>query len=175
MVYDYGTDVIYDDTAVYYHGESLGTPVEYSQSVIQLANPSVDEIAEAPVLEEEWTPLGVWALVQEEQGDAVMFFQLSVNKTGLISGAYVNVVSGEKLPIAGQVDRATQRAAWHIGDRTEKVFEAGVTNLTQNQASCLVHITPGELQPWLLGRMEGPDLPSHPATLSQIEPRPLIP
>ena len=168
VLYDYGTDVIYDDTEVYVHGASVGSPVAYSEQIITLANPVVDVIAEAPVVESEWTPLGVWALVQEDQGDAVMFFQLSVDQQGMISGAYVNVVSGEELPIIGQVDRATQRAAWHIGDRTEKVFEAGLANLTQDEASCLVHLSPGEMQPWLLVRMEGPDLPTGASTVSAV-------
>jgi hypothetical protein len=166
LVYDYGTDVIYDDTAVYVHGEPVGTPVEYSRRVIELANP-VQVIAEAPVVEADWTPLGVWALVQESQDEnAVMFFQLSVDKAGVINGAYTNVVSGEKLPVYGQVDRETQRAAWHIGDNKEKVFEAGMANLTEDEASCLVHVAPGEMQPWLLVRMDSPDLPTQPASLS---------
>src|SRR5690606_27525364 len=119
-----------------------------------------------PTVENEWSPLGVWALVQEDQGDAVMFFQLSVKNDGVISGAYVNVMSGEELPVTGQVDRKTQRAAWHIGDQKEKVFEAGMANLTQDQASCLVHMAPGQLQSWLLVRMESPELPDQPAAVS---------
>jgi len=166
LVYDYGTDVIYDDDEVYVHGEPVGTPVEYSRRVTELANP-VQVVAEAPVVESEWTPLGVWALVQENQDEnAVMFFQLSVDKAGLISGAYTNVVSGEVLAVSGQVDRKTQRAAWHVGKNTEKVFEAGMANLTQNEASCLVHVAPGEMQPWLLVRMQSPDLPTEPASVS---------
>lgn len=167
VLYDYGTDVIYDEDLVYVRGEAIGTPVEYSRRVIQLANPAPEVIAEAPVVEAEWTPLGVWALVQENQGDAVMFFQLSVNKAGLISGAYSNVLTGESQPIAGQVDRSTQRAAWHVGDQTEKVFEAGMANLTENQASCMVHFAPGEMQTWLLVRMESPDLPTQPAAVGE--------
>jgi len=153
---------------VYVHGESWGTPVEYSQRVIQLANPAVEVVAEAPVVQEEWTPMGVWALVQENQGDAFMFFQLSVNKQGLIRGAYANVLSGESLPLVGQVDRKTQRAAWHIGDEKEKVFEAGMANLGEKEASCLVHATPGEMQNWLLVRMESPNMPDRPASLSDV-------
>ena len=170
IVYDYGTDVIYNERVVYVRGEPVGTPLEYSRQVIELANPSLEVIAEAPVVETEWTPLGVWALVQENQGDAVMFFQLSVNKTGMISGAYANVVSGENLPVVGQVDRKTQRAAWHIGEQTDKVFEAGMSNLTEDQASCLVHLAPGEMQPWLLVRMAGPDLPNLPANVGEPGP-----
>jgi hypothetical protein len=168
ILYDYGTDVIYDDAAVYVHGESWGTPVEYSRRVVELANPPVEVVAEAPVVQEEWTPMGVWALVQENQGDAVMFFQLSVNKQGLMRGAYANVVSGEELPIVGQVDKKTQRAAWHIGDETQKVFEAGMANLGENEASCMVHVGEGEMQNWLLVRMESPNLPDRPAQLSDV-------
>jgi hypothetical protein len=167
VVYDYGTDVLYDDSAVYLRGEYVGSPVEYSRQVVELASPAVAPIAQAPLVEEDWQPLGVWALVQEDQGDAVMFFQLSVDRQGIISGAYSNVVSGEELPIVGRVDRATQRAAWHIGDQKEKVFEAGMSNLTQDQASCLVHVSPGEMQTWLLVRMPDPSLPDQPTKLSQ--------
>jgi hypothetical protein len=110
--------------------------------------------------------MGVWALVQERQGDAVMFFQISVSKQGLIRGAYANVVSGEELPIVGQVDKKTQRAAWHIGDEKEKVFEAGVANLAEREASCLVHMAPGEMQNWLLVRLESPNLPNRPVEVS---------
>jgi hypothetical protein len=168
IAYDYGTDVIYEDDGVYVHGEPVGSRVEYSRGIVQLANPPIPAIAEAPVTEENWKPLGVWALVQEDKGDAFMFFQLSVNKSGVISGAYTNVISGEKLPIAGQVDRKTQRAAWHIGDEKEKVFEAGMTNLTQEQASCLVHLGNGQMQNWLLVRMPEPSLPDQPKQLSQL-------
>jgi hypothetical protein len=165
--YDYGTDVIYDDDVVYVRGEPAGTPVEYTRSVVQLANPAIPAVAEAPVTE-DWRPLGVWALAQEEKGDAVMFFQLSVNHDGIISGAYANVMSGEELPTSGSVDRQTQRAAWHIGDAKDKVFEAGMANLTQEQASCLVHVGKGEPQTWLLVRMPDPNLPNAPKTLSQV-------
>ena len=167
--YDYGTDVFYDDDVVYVHGEPVGSRIEYSRGVVELANsapPAV--VAEAPVTEENWRSLGVWALAQEKQGDAVMFFQLSVNRDGVISGAYTNVMSGEKLPISGKVDRQTQRAAWHIGDQKKKVFEAGMANLTQDQASCLVHLGNGEMQNWLLVRMPDPTLPDKPATLGQV-------
>jgi hypothetical protein len=160
IAYDYGTDLIYDGDLVEVRGEPMGTRAEYSRQIVQLANPVSSAVANAPVSAEEWRPLGVWALVQEAKGDAIMFFQLSVDRQGLISGAYTNVVSGEALPVAGQVDRATQRAAWHVGDQTTKVFEAGLANLTEDQASCLVHVAPGEMQTWLLVRLPEPTLPS---------------
>ena len=51
--------------------------------------------------------MGVWALAQEEKGDAYMFFQISVDKEGVVSGAYKNVLSGEQAPISGP--RLTRR------------------------------------------------------------------
>jgi hypothetical protein len=170
VLYDYGTDVVIEDGAVYRHGERLGGVEQYSREVIRLADPSVDPASLAPVDSDEWKPLGVFALVQENQGNAVMFFQLSVNKEGLISGGYANVVSGEELPVIGRVDRTTQRAAWHIGDRTERVFEAGIANLAQDQASCLLHVGTEDMQPWLLVRLEAPELPETPAALTQLSP-----
>jgi hypothetical protein len=162
IVYDYGTDVIYDADLVQVRGEPVGTPIEYSRQIVQLANPVATEVTNAPVSVDDWRALGVWALVQEAQGDAVMFFQLSVDREGLVSGAYTNVVSGEELPVSGQVDRTTQRVAWHVGEQTSKVFEAGLANLTQDQASCLVHVAPGEMQNWLLVRLPDPTLPDEP-------------
>jgi hypothetical protein len=120
--YDYGTDVIYDEDVVYVRGEPVGSRMEYSRGIVELANPAVPAIAEAPVTEETWQPLGVWALVQEDQGDAIMFFQLSLNKEGLISGAYSNLMSGEELPIAGKVDRTTQRACLAYWKREGESF-----------------------------------------------------
>jgi len=167
IAYDYGSDVIWGPDEVYVHGEPVGTPATYAHRVIELANPP--PIAEEPVAEENWRSLGVWALAQEDQGDAVMFFQLSVNREGIISGAYANALSGENRPVTGRVDKATQLAAWHIGDEKDKVFEAGLSNLTQDQASCLVHFGNGQVQNWLLVRLQNPTLPDQPTTLSQAE------
>ena len=46
--------------------------------------------------------MGVWALAQEEKGDAYMFFQISIDKDGVVTGAYQNVLSGEKAPSPGK-------------------------------------------------------------------------
>ena len=86
----------------------------------------------------EYLPLGVWAMVQEEKGDAYMFFQISIDKNGVVTGAFKNLLSGETSPISGQVDKKTQRVAWKIGSNNT-VIETGLQNLTQDVASCLVH------------------------------------
>jgi hypothetical protein len=94
----------------------------------------------------------VKSVVVVEKGDAYMFFQISVDKEGVVSGAYKNVLSGEQSPISGQVDKKTQRVAWKIGSNNT-VIETGLQNLTQDVASCLVHFGPDTTQTWLSERL----------------------
>jgi hypothetical protein len=88
---------------------------------------------------EEWLSLGVFTLAQEQKGDAVMFFQISVNRAGVISGAYQSVLTDEALPIAGRVDKTSQRVAWRIGDKTGTVFESSLANLMHDVSPVLIH------------------------------------
>ena len=111
---------------------------------------------------------------QEEKGDAFMFLQLSVNKAGTISGAYANVLSGEKEPVVGQIDKANQRAAFRIGNTQgsgntseQTVIEAGAYNLTQDVASCAVRFESGKAQTWLMVRLPAPTIPNAPTPIGE--------
>jgi hypothetical protein len=46
--------------------------------------------------------------------------------------------------MTGKVDKQSQRAAWTIGDKKTPVYEAGLTNLTQQQTTILVHRDDGK-------------------------------
>jgi hypothetical protein len=105
---------------------------------------------------EEWLSLGVFTLAQEQKGDAVMFFQISVNRAGVISGAYQSVLTDEALPIAGRVDKTSQRVAWRIGDKTGTVFESSLANLTHDVSPVLIHFGKERTQTWLLVRLPEP-------------------
>jgi len=160
--YDYGVNVVYQDDNVYLDGKRESSAKEYSQQAIDLANTS-EEQPPAPMppaegKEAEYLPLGVWAFVQEEKGDAYMFFQISIDKNGVVTGAYKNLLSGETSPISGQVDKKTQRVAWKIGSNSNTVIEAGLKNLTEDVASCLVHFDKDTTQTWLLVRLKDPDM-----------------
>src|SRR5271157_5945391 len=161
--YDYGVNVVYEGDDVYVDGKREASAKEYSQQAITLANTS-EEQPPAPMPPEdgkqaEYLPLGVWAMVQEEKGDAYMFFQISIDKDGVVTGAYKNLLSGEVSPISGQVDKKSQRVAWKIGSNNT-VIEAGLQNLTQDVASCLVHFDTNTTQTWLLVRLKDPDMPN---------------
>ena len=65
-------------------GKPTATAKEYSQQAIALANKTAEQPPPPTPPETgqqaEWLPLGVWALAQEEKGDAYMFFQISIDK-----------------------------------------------------------------------------------------------
>ena len=86
-VYDYGVNVVYQGDEVYIDGQPAATAQEYSQQAIALANTPAQQppppAPPEPGQPAEWLPMGVWALAQEEKGDAYMFFQISINKNGV--------------------------------------------------------------------------------------------
>jgi hypothetical protein len=163
VIYDPGTTVIYEGDTYYVNGQQAGTAKAARQQVRQLAMPG---IAEVPVPEPPaegqpavWLPLGVWALTQQEQGDAVMFMQISVDKDGLVAGAYKNVMTGDEQPLIGKLDPKSQRVAWHIGEATNAVYETGLSSLENDVASVFVHFGEDATQTWLLVRLPSPEIP----------------
>src|SRR5271157_272959 len=166
--YDYGVNVVYEGDDVYVNGKRAASAEEYSQQAGTLANTSKEQppppIPPEDGKQAEYLPLGVWAMVQEEKGDAYMFFQISIDKDGVVTGAFKNLLSGEVSPISGQVDKKTQRVAWKIGSNSSTVIETGLQNLTQDVASCLVHFGTDTTQTWLLVRLKNPDTSKTPAS-----------
>ena len=172
VVYDPGTNIIIEGDVIYQNGQSMGSATEYRQQTIALASPAVEEYpVPEPVVEGQpaaWLPLGVWALTQQEEGDAVMFFQLSSDKNGLVAGAYKNVMTGEDQPVIGQIDQKTQRIAWHIGENTSTVYETGLSSLTYDAASVFVHFGEAQSQTWLLVRLPSPEMPPGTVKLPEV-------
>lgn len=101
-------------------------------------------------------PLGVFALVHEEEGESDLFFQLAISKDGTISGTYHNTTTDETRPVQGSVDKQTQRAAWTVGDKKNTVVETGIYNLTQEETPVLIHFGDQQTQTWLMVRLEEP-------------------
>ena len=153
VYYDYGSNVVYEGDTVYVNGDSVGTQTQYAEQAIALAD--TGKQAEASK-QEEWLPLGVFAMVQGEGTDSNDLFQLAVNKAGTIRGNYYNALSDTTLPVAGSVDKKTQRAAWSVGDRKEPIYEAGFANLTKSETPMMVHFGKDRSQQWTLIRIEQP-------------------
>jgi hypothetical protein len=151
--YDYGSNVVYERQYVYVNGDQVATQEEYGQQATSIADSGKQAKA---TQDEDWLALGVYAVVQGEQTGGNDLFQLAVNRSGVIRGNYYNSLSDATLPVAGAVDRKTQRAAWTIADRKEPVFEAGYANLTKPETTMMVHFGPDRAQQWTLVRMDEP-------------------
>jgi hypothetical protein len=157
ITYDYGNNVTYQDNQVYYGGQPVASADQYYQQAATLVQSAPPPDPAAP----DWFPLGVFALVQKEQSDPHYVIQLAVNKSGTIGGNYSDLVGGSTLPIRGAVDKKTQRIAWVVGNNKDTVGEAGLYNLTQDEAPALIHVGKNKTQQWLLVRLKQPEQPAH--------------
>jgi hypothetical protein len=154
VYYDYGSNVVYEGDTVYVNGDAAGTQEQYATQAIAIAD--TGRTAEASK-EEEWLPLGVFAMVQGEQSDSNDLFQLAVNKAGTIRGNYYNALTDATMPVYGSVDQKTQRAAWTVGDKKEPIYEVGFANLTKAETTMMVHFGKDRSQQWSLIRINPPE------------------
>lgn len=156
---DLGMNVIHEDDTVYVDGKPVsaekydGPLLEAAQTVAQPPPPLPPS---DPKQQGDWLPLGVFALAQEERGEPVMFFQLSVNREGAISGAFQSRLTNDSKQVAGKVDKSSQRAAWRIGDNGKTIYETTLANLTQEVSPIAIHFDTKRTQTWLMVRMPAP-------------------
>jgi hypothetical protein len=172
---DYGANVVYDGDTAYVDNEPI--PAEqYEKPILEAAANVTQPPPPLPPFDPnqpgEWMPLGVFALAQEDKGDPVMFFQLSINRQGIISGAFQGTITNDTRPVAGQVDKASQRAAWRVDDNTETIFETTLGNLTQDVSPIAVHFGNSSTQTWLLVRMPEPAPAGQPQKLPEAPKSP---
>jgi hypothetical protein len=151
--YDYGNTVVYQDNTVYVNGQNAGTAPEYATQATTIADAGQKADASS---EAEWQPLGVFALVQGDSTSSNNVFQLAINKDGVIRGNYYDGLMDSTTPVYGSVDKKSQRAAWTVGKKNDRVFDAGISNLTKDEAPVLVHIGKDKTQQWTLVRMHQP-------------------
>jgi hypothetical protein len=151
--YDYGSTVVYQGDDVYMDGQTVATTAQFAQQATDIASQGQ---AVDPPSTAEWKPLGVYALVQGDEKTSNNIFQLAVNKDGIIRGNYYDGLTDTTTEVYGSVDKKVQRAAWTIGKKKDRVFEAGVFNLTQPQFPCLVHVGAQTTDQMMLVRVEQP-------------------
>jgi hypothetical protein len=152
VYYDYGNNVLNEQGNMYLDANYLGTSEQYTQQAVDLAGQGQ---AAKPAADVQWKALGVYALVQGDEKKSNNVFQLAVDKDGVIRGNYFDGLQDSDTEVYGKIDKKTQRAAWTIGKKKDRVFEAGAANLTRSEAPVLVHTGSGTQQ-WLLVRMGPP-------------------
>jgi hypothetical protein len=153
VYYDYGSTVVYQGDNVVVNGDTIATTAEYAQQADQIAN--AGRTAQPPE-NEEWQPLGVFALARGDEETSDKILQLAINKDGVIRGNYYDALADNTLPLYGSVDKKTQRAAWSIGEKKDIVFEAGIANLTRAETPVVVHVGKDKTQQLTLVRIEQP-------------------
>jgi hypothetical protein len=142
------------DDNVYIDGQDAGTTQEYYQQAANLAKAG----AAAPSADDQnWLPLGVFAMTHGDQTDSNMVIQLAVNKQGIIRGNLTDTKTMQTLSVQGSVDKKTQRAAWTIGDKKNEVIETGLYNLTKDEVPALLHDGKDHTEQWLLVRVKQND------------------
>jgi hypothetical protein len=152
--YDYGTNVVFQDDYVYIDGDKTVSAEKYTEQSVAIAEVGKEE---KPAKDDEWQPLGVFAMVQGDEKNASHLFQLAVNKKGILRGNYYNAVSDSTEPIYGSVNKKRELAAWTVADRKYPVFEVGIANLTKDEATMLVHFASDKTQQFNLVRIEQPE------------------
>lgn len=152
--YDYGSSVVINNNNIYMNGNDTGTTApQYAEQATNIAE--VGQTAPAPPTD-DWKPLGVYALVQGDEKTSNNIFQLAVNAKGIIRGNYYDGLMDTTTEVYGSIDKTTQRAAWTIGKKKDRVFDAGVYNLTQPQCPCLLHLGTQKTDQMMLVRVENP-------------------
>ncbi len=153
ITYDFGGTTVIQNNFVFVNGEQVGTADDYAAQAVALVDRGRDATLDP---NGEWQPLGVFALIQGDEDEPEHIFQLAINKAGIIRGNYYNAMVDVTAPMYGSVDARTQRAAWSGAERNGVIFETGLSNLTQEQTTVLVHR--GNDQTWemALVRLEQP-------------------
>lgn len=146
--YDYG----YSNGDYYWEtsGDTTSAP-SYSQQTAAI------ESTPTPSSSNEWMPLGVFALSKDSETTTTptIYFQLALDRKGVISGTAYNSSSDTLHEVTGLVDEKTQRAAWKVlGKENAPILETGLYNLTQGEAPTLVHFDNGTTQQMLLVQID---------------------
>jgi hypothetical protein len=141
------------DGNVIVDGQNVGTTKEFSQQAADLAETGTEAETSAT---EQWLPVGVFAMVRNENQHPQLIVQLAINEKGVLRGNYTDEITENTLPIHGAVDKETQRAAWTVGGNKQTVMEAGLSDLTESEAPALIHKN-GKTDHWVLVRLEQPN------------------
>jgi len=150
----------YDDNGSVFYGESqdfsylISVPQrsEFIARAVSIANKQRPLLIDAS----SWMPLGMYALSYdgESLSDFSEYISLAISKEGFITGAYFNGTTGETFEIRGSVDSNSQRAAWKFVGRDWPIMESGLYNLTNDEATMLVHSADGRTESKVIIRLK---------------------
>lgn len=176
--WDYGPgEYIYcSNGAVYVNGTWYQPMPIFYENTVQIVERAPEWSAEEAAAA-EWLPLGVFAITHDGAAEADLLVQLAVTKEGVVGGTAQDQKAGQTYPVDGLVDKQTQRTIWSYTDEQGKriVMETSVYNLTQPEATGLVHFGPDDIRVIELVRLDAPS--EGPAKESAVPPanEPILP
>ena len=156
--YGHGEYIYYDDGAIYVNGRWYQPAPVFYERTVELVD-RAPELTPEQAAEMEWLPLGVFAVTREGQAEADVLVQLAVTQEGVLGGTAFDQQSSAAYPVQGIVEKETQRAVWSFtDDRNQRVvMETSIFNLTQPEATGLVHNGPNDIEVVELVRLESPE------------------
>ena len=161
--WDYGQgEYIYaNNGVVYVNGQWYQPAPVFYQQTTQLIDQSA-QLTDDAAAKLEWLPLGVFAVTPDGLNEPDVTLQLATTKEGQIGGTAFDSKSGAAYNIQGTVDKKTQRAVWsYTTDKNQRIMmETSVYNLTQPEATGLVHYGPEDMRVVELVRLQQPDAES---------------
>jgi hypothetical protein len=155
VYYNYGDNCYYEGDTVYYEGQPVATADEFAAQAQTIAT-NIPQVEPDAV---DWMPLGIFALTQGNQAsgpEPTIFMQLAISKEGIIAGTLQNTATGNATEVEGTIDEKSQRAAWGVVGKDWPIMETGIFNLTDDDATALLHFEDGQTQQWLMVRLEEP-------------------
>jgi hypothetical protein len=158
--WDYGPGeyIYYDNGGIYVNGRWYEPAPVYYEQTVQLIEEAPDLTAESAA-QLEWMPLGVFAATPDGIADPTVIVQIAVTKDGVLGGTAFDQKSGAAFNIQGMVDKRTQRAVWSFRDDRDQriIMETGIYNLTQSEATGMVHYGPTDMRVVQLVRLQDPN------------------
>lgn len=142
----------YVTDGVVYNGEAqVGSAAQEAEAAQTLAGAGREQTADGV-----WMPLGVFTVVPTPDAKPEVTIQLALAKDGTIGGSYYHSGVKVTLPVQGAVDKASQKAAWKIGEDAADavVMETGLDNLTRDRSPVLLHFADGVTETWTLIRLD---------------------
>jgi hypothetical protein len=151
IYYDYGENLTYDDGTVYSGEEPIASAEQYYDEANKIAASAEDSD------NEEWLPLGVFAVMQKRQEKPEKVVQLAINKDGAIHGNLHDSLTENVVQVLGAVDKQTQRVAMHLQGNDDILVETGLYNLTNDEVPAIVHLGADQQVEITLIRLEQPN------------------
>jgi hypothetical protein len=114
--------------------------------------PPPDDLADvasaALANDEQWMPLGVFALRPAVEPQAHLVLQMAVSRDGIVRGSQFDTGSQKAQNITGAVDKKTLRVAWRSADNPEATFETALGELLKAEGDLVRRLPDDRREPW---------------------------